>query len=92
MARLQVEEGEGGYGQSKPRSATRERGGASAGPASLLLQGRRRASLLLQGRVLGEAVAGWPFSKCENIVTSFPFINSCQNIVTSFSPTDFLQM
>jgi hypothetical protein len=34
MARLQVEEGEGGYGQSKPRSATRERGGASAGPAS----------------------------------------------------------
>lgn len=60
MARLQVEEGEGGYGQSKPRSATRERGGASAGPASLLLQ----------GRVPGEAVAGWPRGVFQS---TFPF-------------------
>jgi hypothetical protein len=80
--------GGGGRLRTKLWSATRERGGASAGRASLLLQGQRQASLLLQGRVPGEAVAGWPVSFNQH----FPFIHSCQNIVTSFSPTDFLQM
>ena len=64
--------GGGGRLRTKLWSATRERDVASAGPASLLLHGWRRASLLLQGWVPGQAVAGWPVSFNQH----FPFINS----------------
>jgi hypothetical protein len=71
MARLQVEEGEGGYGQSKPREHDRwRRGRAATDKAVVGDKGARRvpgeavavgpASSLLQGRRCCFCRGGYP--------------------------------